>query len=114
MVILIDSNQELNKILKLNKMETSIVFYMGKWCDACKSIKKTFLRLAAEYENKVQFLIVDVDLLEELVSKMNVNIIPTFHIFSKDGSLIDQLIGSNEEKLETLVEKISKQKKDGI
>jgi len=110
MVLLIDSIEQLNRLLKLNKMETSIVFYMGRWCEPCKTIKKTFLRLAAENENKIQFLIVDLDMLDEIVSKMNVNIIPTFHVFSKNGSLTDQLIGANEEKLEKLVENINKSK----
>ena len=108
MLVVIDSNEELTKHLRLNQTQLSVVLYTGRWSDPCKAIVKTFKRLASVYENKMQFIMVDVDVLDELVYKMNVNVVPTFHVFAKNGTLVDQLIGCNEEKLEKLIEKLDK------
>ncbi|PBO85573.1 MAG: thioredoxin [Thaumarchaeota archaeon] len=69
------------------------VDFWATWCGPCQMVSPIVEELAKEYEDKVNFVKVDVDQNKELASKYNILSIPTFAIF-RNGQVIAQTAGA--------------------
>ena len=92
----------------LNANEGVIIIKMGaEWCKPCKEIQPFFHEIGAKYANtgdkKIAFTTVDVDELDEIASKYNVAMMPTFVAIRNGVDVFDTMSGSNEGRLETFV-----------
>lgn len=81
-----------------------VVDFFATWCGPCKRIAPLLEKIAEDNKEKLVVLKVDVDEVEELVGEYSVEVMPTF-VFKKQGAHIDTLVGSNETKLQELIEK---------
>lgn len=110
---MINTLQQLFKILKSNKMYTElaedtlqqvvadnnkvVVQYGASWCGNCRIMKPKFKKLAAENE-AIPFLYVDAEKLPKSRKLATVDNLPTFAIFS-NGELQNQVQTNQQEVL---------------
>ena len=82
-----------------NNKPTFLEFY-AEWCEVCKEMAPKVSSLKEEYEDKINFVFLDVDnpSSETYIRKLNVNGIPQINLFDKKGTLEVTLIGKHEEK----------------
>ena len=69
------------------------VDFWATWCGPCQRISPIVEELTKEYEDKVNFVKVNVDQNNDLARKYNIFSIPTLAIF-KDGKVIAQSAGA--------------------
>ncbi|KAL2476217.1 Transcription factor ILR3 [Abeliophyllum distichum] len=74
-----------------------IIHFTASWCVPSVAMKPFFERLALKYQD-IMFLLVDVDEVKELASKMEIKAMPTF-LFMKEGALVDKLVGANPQEI---------------
>ena len=80
--------------------------FSSKICPACDKMKPIYNKIKNEYEQVIEFKYVDVNLDSRLADKYNVQYTPTFVIVDKEGKVVDELIGyEEEEKFRTFVDK---------
>ena len=70
-----------------------LVDFWAEWCAPCKMVAPVIDDLAEEYEGKIKFTKVDVDLNPETAMKYGIRSIPTLLVF-KGGSPVDQVVGA--------------------
>ena len=89
----------------LNSVNPVFVDFWATWCGPCKMVSPIIEELAKEYEDKVNFVKVDVEQNKELASKYSIFSIPTLAIF-KDGKVIAQAAGAaSKESIRTYINK---------
>ncbi|CAI4224357.1 unnamed protein product [Auanema sp. JU1783] len=88
-------------ILSKNKGKLIVVDFYATWCGPCKQMAPKFARLSEEHTD-VLFLKIDVDECEDIVSKYDIKVMPTF-VFVRDGAQIDIVEGSVEDQLKTKI-----------
>ncbi len=89
----------------LNSDKPVFVDFWAEWCGPCRIVSPTVEELSKEYNDKVNFVKVNVDENNELASKYNVFSIPTLAIF-RDGKIIAQTAGAaSKESLRTYIDK---------
>ncbi|EFC46942.1 predicted protein [Naegleria gruberi] len=98
----IESEDEYNKIVKKNRL--LVLDFFATWCCPCTSIAPKFTQLANKYKDAV-FVKVDVDQQPSIMSRYEVNCMPTF-VFIKDGAVIDRLEGADSKTLESKVKSL--------
>ncbi len=69
------------------------VDFWAEWCGPCRMVSPVVEELSDEYNDKVDFVKVNVDQANELASKYNVFSIPTLAIFNK-GEIVAQQVGA--------------------
>ena len=71
------------------------VDFWAEWCGPCRMVSPVVEELAQEYEGKVNFVKVNIDVedVREVASKYNVFSIPTLTLF-KNGEVIAQHVGA--------------------
>lgn len=74
-----------------------MIDFYATWCGPCKKIAPELAKLA-EANSSVAFYKVDVEELEEVAAKQQIQSMPTFKIFSK-GECVRQIIGASIQKL---------------
>ncbi|PKU69438.1 thioredoxin H1-like [Dendrobium catenatum] len=79
-----------------------IVDFTAAWCVPCRMIAPIFDELAKKFVDVV-FLKVDVDDLKTIAQEWEITAMPTF-IFLKEGTLLDKLVGANEDELNEKIE----------
>lgn len=104
MVHQVKSKEELQKKFDEAGNKLVVVDFFATWCGPCKRIAPFLDELAKKHADSLVMLKVDVDEIDELVKEYKIEIMPTF-VFKRSGQHIDTLVGSNEEKLETLIKK---------
>jgi thioredoxin 1 len=84
---------------QMNKYDLIMIYFTATWCGPCKRIAPFIAELLLKIPS-CKFFKVDVDdeKLEELVSKFNINSMPTF-CFIKDQELINTITGADKDKL---------------
>ncbi|KAI6015638.1 thioredoxin [Pisolithus marmoratus] len=99
MVEEIKSLEEFRQLI--NGSEPVIIDFYANWCGPCKVISPIFARLSEQFGN-VKFRKVNVDEQEQVSQEVGIRAMPTFVIF-QNGNKVDELVGANPGKLETLV-----------
>ena len=69
-----------------------LVDFYAQWCGPCRMISPVLEQLHEEYDGKVKFVKVDIDVNPETAKEYGVMSIPNLLIF-KDGELSDRLLG---------------------
>lgn len=84
---------------QMNKYDLIMLYFTAGWCGPCRMISPFIEELVIKIPS-CKFLKVDVDdeKLEELVSKFNINSMPTF-CFIKNQELIHTITGADKDKL---------------
>lgn len=100
-VISVQSVEEAQEKIKTCKLV--VIDFFATWCGPCKIIGPKVEKMSEELP-EVTFLKVDVDDCEDAAEAFGVQAMPTFKIY-KDGTKVDELVGANEQKLRSLVEK---------
>ncbi|KAH8264778.1 hypothetical protein KR038_000763 [Drosophila bunnanda] len=103
-VIVIDSKGTFTKILEDAGTKHILVEFFATWCGPCAMIGPRLEQLANEYSTRLIILKIDVDENEELAIQYDVSSMPTFVII-KNGVTLLQFVGSNPEKIVSVVEK---------
>jgi thioredoxin 1 len=89
----------------INSTKPVFVDFWATWCGPCNIIAPVVEEVSKEYEDKINFLKVDVDQNRELVSKYNIVSIPALAIFNK-GEMVDQQIGmASKESIKAYINK---------
>ena len=74
-----------NNLVFLGKRPCIIDFY-ATWCGPCKMLSPTLKELAKEYEGKIDFYRVDVDVERELATVFNAQSIPMLYFFPMNAA----------------------------
>ncbi len=88
----INSQNEWNTEV-LNSDKPVFVDFWAEWCGPCRAVSPTVEEVSKDYNGKVDFVKVNVDENNELVSKYNIFSIPTLAIF-QNGKVIAQTAGA--------------------
>ncbi|KAG7458460.1 hypothetical protein MATL_G00220390 [Megalops atlanticus] len=103
MIIVIEDKEAFDKALLDAGDKLVVVDFTATWCGPCQSIAPFYKALSEKPENKsVVFLKVDVDDAQDVASFCDIKCMPTFH-FYKNGKKVDDFSGSNQAKLEEMV-----------
>ena len=88
----------------LNSSNPVFVDFWAEWCGPCRMVSPVVEELSQEYEDKVDFVKINVDDNGDLAQKFNVFSIPTLAIF-KDGQVISQKVGAaTKESFKTMID----------
>ncbi len=90
----------------MNNDKKAVACFSATWCIPCKKIKPLYQSFSKKYSN-IKFYEIDIDEDEQLVNEMNVKSIPTF-VFFENGKKINELVGSDFEKLKEMIEEFYK------
>ncbi|KIH66849.1 thioredoxin, partial [Ancylostoma duodenale] len=77
---------EFDAILNENPDSLVVIDFYATWCGPCKIMGPKFLKLSNEFTSVV-FVKVDVDESEDIVSRFDIKVMPTF-IFMRKGAQI--------------------------
>ncbi|XP_029603952.1 thioredoxin-like [Oncorhynchus mykiss] len=101
MIIIIEDKEGFDKALEEAGDKLVVVDFTATWCGPCQSIAPFFKGLSENYQSVV-FLKVDVDDAPDVASFCDIKCMPTFH-FYKNQKKVEEFSGSNQAKLEELV-----------
>ena len=103
MVNQISSTEQFEKQV-LNSTNPVFVDFWAEWCGPCRMVSPVVEELSQEYEDKVDFVKINVDDNGDLAQKFNVFSIPTLAIF-KDGQVVSQKVGAaTKESFKTMID----------
>ncbi|EXB51989.1 Thioredoxin-like protein CXXS1 [Morus notabilis] len=80
-----------------SKARVIVVHFTASWCMPSVAMNPIFEELASNYPD-VLFLVVDVDELKEVASRMDIKAMPTF-LLMRNGAQVDKLVGANPEEI---------------
>ena len=75
-----------------------IIDFTAKWCGPCRTIAPQFEKLSLTHED-ILFAKVDVDIVSDLASTLNIQTIPTFLII-RNGNELARVNGANFKQLQ--------------
>ncbi|WKX93117.1 hypothetical protein Q1695_010838 [Nippostrongylus brasiliensis] len=93
---------EFDAILKENANSLIVIDFYATWCGPCKIMGPKFVKMSSEFTSVV-FIKIDVDESEDIVSRFDIKVMPTF-IFMRNGAQIDIVEGSLEDSLRSKIE----------
>ncbi|TLD04180.1 hypothetical protein PgNI_11431 [Pyricularia grisea] len=91
--------QEFKDALKSHKVV--LVDFFATWCGPCRAIAPKVKDWSTQFPN-IHYIKVDVDEVPEVAQEYGIRAMPTFFLF-KDGEKVDEVIGADVKKLETLI-----------
>uniref|UniRef100_G3TVI3 Thioredoxin n=3 Tax=Elephantidae TaxID=9780 RepID=G3TVI3_LOXAF len=100
-VMVIQSKEEFEAVLKEAGEKLVVVDFSATWCGPCKIIKPVFNALSFKYDD-VLFLEVDADECEELIQECGIVCIPTFQFYRKEEK-VGEFCGALKEELESTI-----------
>lgn len=103
MITVIEDQEAFDRALAEAGDKLVVVDFTATWCGPCQSIAPFFKGLSENPANaNVVFLKVDVDDAQDVAQSCEIKCMPTFH-FYKNGKKVDDFSGSNQAKLEEMV-----------
>ncbi|KAL5579167.1 hypothetical protein UlMin_011609 [Ulmus minor] len=85
-----------------NQGSPVVVHFTASWCMPSVAMNPIFEELASNHPD-VLFLIVDVDEVKEVASKMEIKAMPTF-LLMRSGVEFDKIVGANPEEIRKRVD----------
>jgi thioredoxin 1 len=82
-----------------------VLYFTASWCGPCRRIKPDLLRLAEEYKDKLDVVVVDVDELISVAELYKVKSMPTF-VFCIGNKQVYEFSGADSAKLVRAFEKL--------
>uniref|UniRef100_A0A6V7QU78 Thioredoxin domain-containing protein n=1 Tax=Ananas comosus var. bracteatus TaxID=296719 RepID=A0A6V7QU78_ANACO len=79
-----------------------LVHFGASWCVPSRAMNPSFEELAQAYRD-ISFLLVDVDELKGVASKLEVKAMPTF-VLMKDGQVLNKIVGANPEEIKKMID----------
>ncbi|GAB6022345.1 Thioredoxin-2 [Chamberlinius hualienensis] len=104
MVHLVSDKADFDNQLAEAGKKLVVVDFFAQWCGPCKIIAPKVEAMSQVYTDVV-FLKVDVDENDEVAATYKISCMPTFAFF-KNGKLVHEFSGANEEMLKSTVEKL--------
>jgi len=99
----ITSSEEFEQEVLGSTKPVFVDFWAG-WCGPCRIIGPLVEELSQEYNDRIDFVKVNIDQNHNLAQKFNVFSIPTLFIF-KDGKVLSQKVGaSSKESLKVMID----------
>ena len=92
----ISSNKDFNALATGDK--PFVIDFYADWCGPCQTLLPTVTKLAAEYEDKVEIVKVNIDDQRELANHFQVRSIPTL-FFMKNNEIVDKVLGLTTEHI---------------
>ena len=90
----------------INSSQLVVIDFWAEWCGPCKRLMPVFKEVAEKMQDKVKFIKVDVDNMQEVASEYQVMSIPTL-IFIRDGQEIDRVVGApSKDSLESKIKSV--------
>ena len=111
MVYDIKSEDEFNTLIGAKR--TTIVEFYANWCPPCHKIAPIVKEQANIYTD-IQFLKVDVDLLDELTAKQDIQAMPTFMVYDSGETTGVRLLGADPDALIDLIRSVSRKETQSI
>ncbi|KAE9413574.1 hypothetical protein Angca_007890 [Angiostrongylus cantonensis] len=93
---------EFDAILNENPSTLIVIDFYATWCGPCKSIGPKFMRMSNEFTSVI-FIKVDVDESEDIASRFDIKVMPTF-IFMRNEVQVDVVEGGFEDELRRKIE----------
>ncbi|OVA13150.1 Thioredoxin [Macleaya cordata] len=75
-----------------------VVHFTAAWCMPSVAMNPIFEDLALSYQD-ILFLLVDVDDLKEVATKMEIKAMPTFLVMREGDQVVDKLVGANPDEI---------------
>lgn len=82
----------------LRSQELVVIHFFTKWSPPCRAFLTPFLRLEAEFRNRIAFFSVDIEIAPEIARAARVQGVPTFVLY-KRGDSVNIVEGADEAEL---------------
>ena len=99
---MIESQEDWEQLITISDGMIVVCKFTAAWCKPCKAIQPLFESLSTNYINTAKFIMVDVDVLDEVASTYKVLSLPTF-VALKNGRVVDKYSGSDPEQLKSFI-----------
>jgi thioredoxin 1 len=84
----------------------SVLYFTSVHCGPCQRIKPVFEKLSEQYHSQIKFYKLEMSENDQIADQLRVTSVPTF-FFIKEGSIIHQFSGANDQLLKTQVSKLA-------
>ena len=100
------ARKSLDPYIAISNGRPTVYEFYADWCQACKEMAPTMLKLEAQNRDKIDFIFLNVDNPRwvDLISSFNVNGVPQLNFFDANGEVIATSLGlKNENQLKGLL-----------
>ena len=77
----------------------TLIDFSATWCGPCKIMKPVFNDLEDTYDDRMNFVNIDIDENPELSRRYNINAVPTFIFLDKNGNVVVTMEGAMEQSV---------------